>query len=382
MPNIRHQFLIIAPKIQWFTMRSFTPFGDPWQMPIALPYSLLVKDGELAWTCGQVAIDKASRVLAPDDLVGQTEIVCDYIESILGHSGIGPDALGKLVLYFVERRPGDAERMMGCCQARFGDRPVLVPIAVPHFYFDGLMLEVDAFVGSPGGRSIERSSGQAKAKVTDGGDIAWAALMVDPAKLAEGGALLQSALAEFGLNAGQRLSEHWIAPAAREGRPRLSTIAEALGRMNLLSDEGAVVESTDPDALLVGEITYVKGLTSPVIALSKEVRGVKITTRRSGRFSWFAARSFDGSLGLVPQTSSMMTALAETLNDQGLDFAAVVKSTSHYVGDSSADELFDNMTIRNGYYPKPGPASTGLPVAGFADANSRIAVDFLALRSL
>ena len=74
-----------------------------------------------------------------------------------------------------------------------------------------------------------------------------------------------------------------------------------------------------------------------------------------------------------------MEVLAETLAAEGMDFSSVVKSTSHYVGGSTPEELYANMMIRNGYYRRPGPASTGLPVSGLADRNSRIVVDFLVL---
>ena len=62
------------------------------------------------------------------------------------------------------------------------------------------------------------------------------------------------------------------------------------------------------------------------------------------------------------------------LPNKGLSFADVVKSTTHYVG-GSAEELHSNMQVRNAYYSKPGPASTGLPVFGFGDQNSKVVVD-------
>ena len=51
--------------------------------------------------------------------------------------------------------------------------------------------------------------------------------------------------------------------------------------------------------------------------------------RQIGRFAWFSARSTDGDLALVPQTSKLMTSLAEALLAVGMDFEAVVKSTGH-----------------------------------------------------
>ena len=358
-------------------MRSFVPFGDPWTMPIPVPYSFLVRDEDLAWTCGQLAIDGASNVLAPGDLLGQTNIVCDYIEDILVRGALQREALGKLVLYFVKKEAGDARRMMDCCRARFGDRPVLVPIAVPHFYFEDLLLEVDAFAGTPDRPCIEHSTGQATINITDGGELAWVSLAVDPGHLAQGRDLLESALSEFGLSPSHRLSEHWIAPYTLNGASTASTVAAALGQMDLITDEGALIESADPNTPLIGEITYVKSPTTPTAIKSYESGGVKVVMRQIGRFAWFGARSTDADLTLVPQTSRLMTSLAEALCTIGMDFEAVVKSTSHYVGGNSDEELFENMTIRNSYYNKPGPASTGLPVSALADDNSRIAVDFL-----
>ncbi len=45
---------------------------------------------------------------------------------------------------------------------------------------------------------------------------------------------------------------------------------------------------------------------------------------------------------------------------RGWRFAAVCKATTRYVGSSAAQALHDNMQVRNAYYRRPGPASTGL----------------------
>jgi len=47
------------------------------------------------------------------------------------------------------------------------------------------------------------------------------------------------------------------------------------------------------------------------------------------------------------------------------------------VGSSAAEDLHDDMAARNAYYRRPGPASTGLPVAAFPLSKSKIAVDVL-----
>jgi len=82
---------------------------------------------------------------------------------------------------------------------------------------------------------------------------------------------------------------------------------------------------------------------------------------------------------LVGETKAVMTSIAETMRAQGWSFDKVCKATTHYVGSSAAQDLHENMAVRNAYYRRPGPASTGLPVAAFPFSPSRIAVDLLGI---
>lgn len=83
---------------------------------------------------------------------------------------------------------------------------------------------------------------------------------------------------------------------------------------------------------------------------------------------------------LVGQTTEIMQAIAEQLTREGLSFAQVCKATTHYLGSSEAQDLHANMAVRNGDFQRPGPASTGVPVAGFPWApDARIAISFLGI---
>jgi hypothetical protein len=105
--------------------------------------------------------------------------------------------------------------------------------------------------------------------------------------------------------------------------------------------------------------------------------GVALFARSSRSHFWIAARSLQPSLSLVGETQAIMAAIAETMRARGWRFESVTKATTHYVGSSAAQDLHDNMSVRNAYYRRPGPASTGLPVAAFPFSPSRIAVDVL-----
>lgn len=287
----------------------------------------------------------------------------------------------KLVLYYVEQETGDMEKMIACCRARFGERPVLVPVAVPHFYFDGLLLEVDAFAGDMNGRFFETSSGRSSVQLCDGGELSWVCLKTHPNEVKQAKKLLEDVLAKFGIPADQRICEHWVAPAQNHNAGELLATAKKLCTHDLTSDEGAVVESTDRDAPLIGELTYLSCADSPTEMVISDVDGIRIVKRKSGRFYWFSIRSTEADCSVVLQTRNMMNRLAKALHEEGLDFTAVVKSTSYYTGGNSDSELYANMAIRNSRYSIPGPASTGLPVSNFASNESLIVVDVIAMNA-
>ena len=94
---------------------------------------------------------------------------------------------------------------------------------------------------------------------------------------------------------------------------------------------------------------------------------------------WLQGRAGESVTGLVEQTAAIMQGADEILAEYGLGFEDVIKQTAHYCG-GSAGELHDNMGVRNAYYSKPGPASTGIPVRGFEQATTRTVIDLRLLR--
>ena len=105
-----------------------------------------------------------------------------------------------------------------------------------------------------------------------------------------------------------------------------------------------------------------------------QIDGVELETAHARRFTQVTARVVEGADGLVPQTEAVMTALDAHLSALGLAYVDVVKSTTHYVAGDSAEELHDNMAVRNRRYTSPGPASTGVPVAALDDPACLIVV--------
>lgn len=303
--------------------RAHVPFDGLWSMAIDVPYSYLVRDGDLAWTCGQLALGPGAEVLHPGDLVAQSSVVCDFVEAILARAELEPASVRRLYLYYVPPSDGALAGMLETFRSRFGGGVDLVTIPVPHFYYDGVVLEVDVF---------------------------WARA---------------TARADFtnGPGSAHRLSEHVV-------------IGPNTDPPDVVDPGAALVVPEDSGHVIAG-MDVVGG------AVREELRGhggVMCTVRRAGSLMWVRARSTDGDLGLVAQTEVLMRTVAEALDRAGFTFADVVKSTTHYAGDSSAEDLHDNMAVRNAYYESPGPASTGIPVYGFFDPASKIVVDITLIR--
>lgn len=342
------------------------PF-DNWNMPVPVQVSQLVRDGDLAWTCGQCPLDDDGRVLFPGDLTAQAERVGDYIENVIRKGGLPADSVAKLAIYHAARGDREETEMLSVFRRRFGDRPLLLPVAVPHFYYDGMLIEVDVFAAKDAVRIAAATDQETVTlQAVDGGEMIWIAAHIGGEAAA---AEMLMSLKDFSLSPDTLLYAHWFASHDADLDPLADT--------GLLPDRSSVVRVPGGGGL-VGELTFVRGGQCEVEAVAGRSL-LAVHTRRSGRFLWVSGTCPDGDRGIVDQTRAIMPGIGEALSRQGMDFANVVKSTTHYVGTASPEDLHENLAVRHGFYTSPGPASTGLPVAGLGDENARIAIDVIAV---
>ena len=352
--------------------RSFVPFGSLWKMAIDVPYSFLVRDGHHAWSCGQLALDRDAKVMAPNDIAMQSQIVSGYIGDILAQANIGNGSVKRLVLYYIDQRDGDRAAMLAEFRRVFGSGVLLDPVPVPHFYYDGVVLEVDVFAGARVEKQTKKMPTASSVRVAEDDHLLWISVEAPLQDIGSACDLLSSELRSHGLSSRAMLSGRWFAPNAQ-----LIQLGNAIGNSELMLDAGASVGLGQAAAECAGHFIFLrrdKGISrsrEPDLEKGK----VRLTSCHAPEFGWIQARCTDARLDLVEQTKRVMRAIEQELNRRDLDFRSVVKATTHYVGGSQARELHDNMNVRNAYYRKPGPASTGLPVFGFADASSRITVD-------
>jgi len=356
-------------------MRLHVPFEALWSMPIEVPYSLMLRAGGYAWSCGQLALDSDSSVMAADDLGAQCRIVRDYVDEILTRGDLPASSVQRMLLYHVDRGIGERDRMLHIFRQRFGDAVLLDPIPVPHFYYDGVLLEVDVFCRMGGSRTDSTSRAGAALKLVDSGEFVWASLETSADSLGAATQLLEENVQQLGIARADVLSEHWFAP-----NRLLSEAAARFSKSGHEMDAGALVDVGRGTDSIRGIFTFVRGASLSGGSERHDTEDLRILSRRGGAFTWVHARSLNRNLDLVDQTKQIMGGIERVFDRLGVTFAEVVKSTAHYTGGSSPEELHDNMRVRNGYYSKPGPASTGSPVYGFSDPASRIVVDVTTMR--
>jgi len=336
--------------------RTFVPFEDLWSMAIDVPYSFLVRDGDHAWTCGQLALGTDAEVLSPNDLTEQSEIVCRNIGDILAKGGMSTADAARIILYYLPEARGGLEGMMRVFRDYFGPDALLDPFPVPHFYYDGVALEVDVFA-------------HAARKGSFCGDLHHQSRSFELMDLA-------ATLDELETANTPLLSEHWLTPT-----PFLEDVAASLRETRRSVHPGTVIDigpSGDQIFLrTVAAMSDTPGQTDEAL----QADGVEITLRKASEWLWIQGSAERTSDGLVDQTTRIMQAIAARLAENGFCFDDVVKSTTHYVAGDSAAELHDNMQVRNSRYSKPGPASTGVPVFGFADPSKKIVVDLTAKKT-
>lgn len=309
------------------------PMGLMWQMPIPVACSLAVATQGLAISCGQCPLDKAGLVLHPDEATAQARLVADMVQGVLDHLPGHHAAL--LVVY---HDAAEEAQVLAPLAAAFPGA-ALAPVRLPHFYYPGMRIEVDLYAAAappvlrPGPSGLSRVAG---------GPLELVALRAPDMDAAAG--LLGN------LDRARLLSAQWFAaePAPFGWHP------DPAARVILPFDAGV-------SAVLTFAPAPVEVSQTPGGALR----------RSAGGYVWLSAQGQAADLSAAAHQAMDALALAA---QPGL---TLIKATTHYVGGPGQDDLHGNLAVRHARFPMPGPASTGVPVAGLAGGS--LAIDMLGI---
>jgi enamine deaminase RidA (YjgF/YER057c/UK114 family) len=355
--------------------RRFVPFGSYWRMGIDVPYSLAVLDHGRLWSCGQCPLDGDARVLFPGDLRSQLQLVAGVIRAQFAPHGITPDRIGKLVAYATADAEMPLEAVETVLRQALEPLPLVVTIGVPAFYYPGMKVEIDVHGAAHGpatGERRELNDGARAAVVACGGAVHLQLELDRCADSSRLTAMLDGLLADAGGALDTIVSAHLFIARNLATAAQAEAIANAVG-----ADPGAAVLAATPHGrAAVVDIIAESGVTGSRHAAIRE--GVCVVERRVGKALGIAARCAGPQRSLEAATRRIMEAVSHALAAHGFSFADVVKQQTYFIGAASQQDLYRNMMIRNEYYERPGPASTGLAVHGFGDPDCRITVEVLA----
>lgn len=311
------------------------PMGLMWNMPIPVACSLAVAAQGLAVTCGQCPLDDQGRVLFPGDASAQARLVADMAKGVLSHLPT-PHSAALLVVY---HDCDDAAVVLAPLTAAF-PQAILAPIRLPHFYYPGMRIEVDLYASA--------------APVTQ------RVKTIGPAALAQ-------------VDAGPLTLCHLSAPDSASALPLLAQVdPDRLLSAQWFAPTDPPAHLPDPNARVIppdGSVSAILMLAPDRVQVSATPGGAIL--RRSGGLCWLSAHGTAPDLALAAHQAMDALALPD------LPRLTVLKATTHYHGGANAQDLHANLAVRHARFPMPGPASTGVPVAGLAAAT--LAIDILAV---
>ena len=331
------------------TERRHVPFGAEWAMPVDVSVSEWVVARGAGWSCGQCPLDPRGEVVAPGDIDGQAVLVADRIEAGLGRAGLAPDGVLVLIVYGVS--PWRSAELL---RDRMPPGVPVVPVGVPPLYYDGMTLEVDVLAAEgavarreAGGCTVARSPGLTV--VGWAGDLGSEAPPRAALAAAADRGGEQALASMLALPRGAAVPEGWTSPSIRR------------------VPEGAPAAAV----LMLGEGPAITGRSAGDAAVFE--------TAEAGPLLRVTAWCADPTRSLGQQADVAMSAIIGTLAARGLGPEALVKISAHHVGEGAA-ALHDSLSARHRYHGRPGPASTGLGVAGLDPEGAAVIVEAIAAR--
>ncbi len=346
-------------------IRSCLPFGKMWGMRLDHPYSSLITEGDYAWTCGQCPLDTSGNVLYANDLVAQAKLVAQYIHVSLEHASFIPSSVVKLVVYCTQTDTDQVPAMLQVFEQSFAGNALVVPIAVPPFYYEGMMIEVDVYAAKNHQRATTLTDPVSglSLQVINSIDLTWATLTAD-IRNTRAFCLnsIEHLLVKAHLSTENLLCDQWY-----ESEETSKAFIETLTDSDFCQNPNSVFNTNAyGNQVTLAELTFVTSANdcSRTIAPTNNTINLCLTGRYIGNYFSITANINEES-SIVAQTRTIMTNIASVLDDWGLTFKDVCKATTTYVGDSSAEALHENMVVRNSYFSKPGPSSTGVRINRF-----------------
>ena len=362
-----------------------------WSLKVDIPYSMGVRHGELFCLSGQADLKGMGEVLNPGNLFEQSKNAIQHIKNLTHDLDCTTDDLTKLVVYYVNNHDVDEAAYSQFLAEQLGTEklPVMTFVPLTHFFYPGVMVEIDAYGIARG--NVERvyldSESHRFSQAIRQGEFIFVGAISSNASadiISQSQAVLaqlDAILEHFGASrhdivkinnwyVGGGDAESW-AESARiraEYYPEPGPVATGLPA-HALFPKGALIQ-TDCWIMLANDNTALAKRHAwpeghwdwPIHLPFKHGLRCGNMVFVGGQVSMTANGGVTDQHDMVKQARTSMDNIGKVIELLDCDYKDIFKMNSFYAGSDNPDDLHSNVNIRSSYFSKPGPASTGIPL--------------------
>ena len=397
------------------TRRHSWPEGH-WNWPVQLTHQHGVRAGQMIFTGGQVDLDASGIVRNPGEVHPQCDAAMAYLSDVLTDLDCGIEDLVRLVVYFVGDAATEARLLSQIAAILQGkSHPVINLIALPELCYPQMMIEIEGVaMRGENGQALPRSchhlpdmphlpqafshlvicggmifTGDISAIRPDGGveasgDVARQTeiMMAQLARaLSAAGAGMSDVVKLNVFYVGGGTAEEWEVPAKIRAACFLDPGPAPTGMPVPCFPDAQVMTKIFVTAM-PGEKSHAwpEGhwdWTTPLPYKHGNRCGNIIHV--GGQVSLDSRAQVIDPGDMVAQTRRAMDNVAKVLAELGAGLDDVVKVTTFYQGNASAEALHENLLIRSNSYTAPGPATTGIPMPALVYEDMVIEIEVTAI---
>ena len=404
-------------------MKRYSWPDGHWRWPIELTHHHGVRSGHLVFTGGQADLDQNGCVVHPNDLQAQSQSVISFVENILIDLDTSTDDVVRWVVYFVGNADDEAYILSQLSKATADQcRPTVSTICLPALCYPGMRIELEAVAWCSGkdsnGLKVAKpqyARGDNLCALPDSfshavrcDDLVFTS---DCSAMSSSGEVLEpnNLLAQTHLMMQSMASTLELVGASMNDALKLNVFYKGDGTAESWGEPALVRAShfDDPGPAATGIAVpgfAVPGLMTKIAATAGlQTNSVdceyswpenhwdwteKLPYKHGNRFGKLIHLGGQVALDkeakvlhphdMVEQTRIAMKNIELVLADLGATLDDVIKVTTFYQGNASAEALHENLLIRSASYTKPGPATSGIPVTHLVYESMVIEIEVIA----
>lgn len=401
-------------------MKRYSWPENHWHWPVPLTHKHGVRAGGLIFTGGQADLNRQGEVVSPNDLERQCTSVMRFVADILSDLDASLHDVVRWVIYFVGNEK-DERYILSRIAEQLPDeiRPVVSTICLPSLCYPGMRIELEAVAWCPpaGAKSAEFFRDAALpslpehfshvvrcdqwvftsdlSAIDNAGEVqhpdallAQTEIMMDALsralKLAS--ASMDDVLKLNVFYQGDGTAENWSEPARIRalcfpdpGPAATGITVDSFATPGLMT-KIAVTAGISPDGAVDRQFSWPENHWDWTESLPyKHGNRMENLIHLGGQVALNKNAQVLHPGDMVAQTRIAMRNIEIVLEDLGATLDDVVKVTTFYQGNASAEALHENLLIRSASYQSPGPATSGIPVPHLVYENMVIEIEVIAI---